>query len=333
MFCRETKEIEKAKALSLSESTCTVNSSSSKEKKGGSHTGQKSPLHMSTNSSNGSIATSNPGPNSCTTTTMNIVPPVDHSIELSHKEKRSSVQVHHKEELPHEEKRSVQVKPPPGLGNVVTLELLQQEAWPSLDAVPAKKGLCAGPPPGFQDIVPRPSHHSMAYPVHSPWPTFSQALTTPPGLVVGGDFATLPNSANVGIGDGTKFSTSPFMSNNDVVKVAEGILSNNPDKVSRFRSFSGKYQSGAVSVDEYHSECELLFGSTWKEIGPRLATTIPDKRKQDRLLKKFGLPWFHGGSHNHLSTLSEEEYPSLGSKVGIPTHAATPSWSCKVSVK
>lgn len=323
--------------------------------------GRKSPPRTSKSVADSRTTTAQPNPHPAVQkTTANVALPIDSD----------------KKQHPQEEPRLIQFKPPPGLTSVGTMEPFKQEAWPTFDPPAAKKAPSTGPPPGFPNLPPESNRHSLSLPVHPTWSVLPRAITIPPGFLIAREFPTLRGGAGtVCTGGETYVAASPLLLDADVIKFSEDVLKNSPSKVAHFRKWSGKYLSGAVSVDEYYLECDQLFGPIWKELGPRLATTIPDKQKQDKLLKKFGKvfvveeppPWNsgHSGSataakkqavasgdqslwlswdqfkqemhpllgHGSLSKLSEEEYPSLGSKVGVPTHSNTATWSYKVSVK
>ncbi len=142
----------------------------------------------------------------------------------------------------------------------------------------------------------------------------------------------------------------------EVINNVRAILSHDRGKFSQFKTLSGWFTNNEITVEEYARQCYTLMGEAWNEIGPQLASVIPDKSKQKELSNFFKAELeqsypqkkstkrskpgrrqtsaWRGASGYKEVQLSEEEYPSLGSMA--PAKRAPPGmsnpWNLKVQV-
>ena len=73
-----------------------------------------------------------------------------------------------------------------------------------------------------------------------------------------------------------------------VVEKVRNVLGRDKSKFTQFKTLSGWYRSGAITVHEYSTQCSALLGSNWKEIGPQVAAVFPEQSKKDELDHLFG---------------------------------------------
>lgn len=74
---------------------------------------------------------------------------------------------------------------------------------------------------------------------------------------------------------------------NFIFETAQAILDNNKKKIGQFRNYSGLYQRGEITVEDYYGCCSVLFGSAWTGFGLQLAHTLPDPLKRCELNSMF----------------------------------------------
>lgn len=130
------------------------------------------------------------------------------------------------------------------------------------------------PPPGYAKALHSPKSQSRAS-KKPPEKTGERTLSSrafPPLASAGGTSSSVPSSASGGS------------------KVFEDIrqaLDYDKTKFKDFQSQSGWFRSGVVTVQEYNTQCEELFGSRWAEVGPVIARMMPSGKKRDELLTLF----------------------------------------------
>ena len=255
-------------------------------------------------------------------------------------------------------------KPPPGLESLVVpttlpvpnslekeLEEQQPTEWPLLgtevkEPIPSK-------PPGFAQVTSGVLNNIKSLPGVT-------VLTSnpPPGFFMS-------------MKDKVVMTDRIKMSENDIFETARSLLDNDKRKINQFRRYSGSYQRGDITVNEYYKHCLSLFGSAWKEFGTELAHTIPDDTKRQELLSlcknnfvieepenpytHFPPPGLTTSNSNkskkanksnsgawRLSekqskgklSLNDDEFPSLQTASQMPDPVlALPSWNVKVTVK
>ena len=59
------------------------------------------------------------------------------------------------------------------------------------------------------------------------------------------------------------------------------------EKFREFQTLSGWYRKGGVSIGQYNSQCEDLFGGHWFVIGPQLAKIMPPGQSKENLIAYF----------------------------------------------
>lgn len=163
---------------------------------------------------------------------------------------------------------------------------------------------------------------------------------------------------------GSSVKTSRKAMESKVVEKVQIALGKNKSKFTQFKTLSGWYRSGEITVHEYSSQCSALLGNNWKEIGPQVAAVFPEQSKKNELEHLFGLcpsalpakqakskkkskattVWTsrlpttshgpqpparlpttsHGPQLPARSMLSESDYPSLEVASGLPGSKVTP---------
>lgn len=166
--------------------------------------------------------------------------------------------------------------------------------------------------------------------------------------------------------DRSDSSTTRKVLEGKVVERVLTVLGKDKSKFKQFKSLSGWYKNNEISVQEYYSQCSALFGSVWKDIGPQVASVLPDKSKKIELEDMFGpyarsasaskrikskkskpppaTVWASGppvGTTHPPSTkqppppapktmLSESDYPSLGTASDSKVNSVQGNWSMVV---
>ena len=114
---------------------------------------------------------------------------------------------------------------------------------------------------------------SLQIPQYTNPPPLLVTNAGPPGLPV------LPPPGFTPVTNSVKSVTTEFSVLDEAIK----LLKRDPDKINNFKSLSGQYQKGRISVFEYNKKCSDLFGYTWKEFGCHLAGTLPDLSRRQEL--------------------------------------------------
>ena len=168
------------------------------------------------------------------------------------------------------------------------------------------------------------------------------------------DFNTKPTTLS------TEASSKKSKQSQLIEKVRKS-LGYDKDRFTRFKTLMGWYKNSEISVEEFKAQSLALFGSyQWREIGPELASMMPNPEKKNELLSSFGarsgvpknvtttssarsrkrvpasVPsvWGTGpvapirtNNYNAMSTarLSHDEYPTLGSSMHQPKPLPQPT--------
>ena len=124
-----------------------------------------------------------------------------------------------------------------------------------------------------------------------------------------------------------------------VIRIFDEIrqaLGYNQEKFEEFQTLSGWYRRGAVSIGDYHSHCEELFGGKWFIIGPQLAKIMPRGERKEKLIESFVVKMSDGVSLNEGSSNSKKKKMKKNSRTkkdedawvtvggGVGTRHATP---------
>ena len=135
----------------------------------------------------------------------------------------------------------------------------------------------------------------------------------------------------------------------EVIEKVRKALNYDESKFTQFMTISGWYRNSEVTVHEYASQCYLLFGDAWYEIGPQLSQVLPVKSKRKELMSVFsnsgtvsGLKsklcadppsvWQKAKNESSAATLTEAEYPSLVAAAKLPDPSKGPQlWNARVS--
>ena len=134
-----------------------------------------------------------------------------------------------------------------------------------------------------------------------------------------------------------------------MIEKVRKALNYNESKFTQFVTISGWYRNSEVTVHEYASQCYLLFGDAWYEIGPQLSQVLPVKSKRKELMSVFsnsgtvsGLKsklcadppgvWQKAKNESSAAALTEAEYPSLVAAAKLPDPSkGTQLWNARVS--
>ena len=94
-----------------------------------------------------------------------------------------------------------------------------------------------------------------------------------------------------------------------VLDEAKRLLKRDPDRINNFKSFSGQYQKGRITVFEYNRKCSDLFGHVWKDFGCRLASTLPDMSRRQELLTEI----INNNTHQSVNRVTRPPPPGFTS--------------------
>ena len=183
-------------------------------------------------------------------------------------------------------------------------------------------------PPLSMPILPSAANNNLStMPTIAPFERSRVSLSAavasnlPPGFVspqwdlIQGSFYKPPSLSNLSMRGTMGPGLVPQrVTEGSVINTVREALNHDREKFNHFRNLSGWYRNSEITVQEYVTCCQELFGELkWSQIGPQLAQVMPIQSKRNELLQTIYAGVVHSHrppSHHALSSYFTGQMPT-----------------------